>query len=226
MRKLLPSWFEPLFFIVLFGMAVFFTFSYHSGKGYFNWKSEIWADRAGAYIYLPATLYYHWDLKKCPQKMDEKTGFGFRYDTINQKIITKNTYGVSLLVSPFFIGLHFITKVFHIPQDWAFAPVYHRMADVAAVFYLALGLFFLRRFLSGYFSDQASFLTVFLMFAGTGLFYYATGSTIPPSLPDQRQTDGRYRHPSHDFPALPACPSYQWYPRHGSQRRGDRIPSI
>ncbi len=182
MRKLLPSWFEPLFFIVLFGMAVFFTFSYHSGKGYFNWKSEIWADRAGVYIYLPATLYYHWDLKKCPQKMDEKTGFGFRYDTINQKIITKNTYGVSLLVSPFFIGLHFITKVFHIPQDWAFAPVYHRMADVAAVFYLALGLFFLRRFLSGYFSDQASFLTVFLMFAGTGLFYYATGSTLMPPV--------------------------------------------
>lgn len=182
MKKILPPWLEPVFFIVVAGLAVFLSFSYHSGKGYFNWKSEIWSDKAGAYIYLPATFYYHWDLKQCPEKMDEKTGSGFRYDTISRKIITKTTYGISLLVSPFFIGVHLITKVFHIPQDWAFAPVYHRMTDMAAVFYLVLGLFFLRRFLAGYFSELPSFLTVFFLFAGTGLFYYSTGSGLMPPV--------------------------------------------
>lgn len=179
---MLPSWLEPVFFIVIFGLAIFLTFSFHSGKGYFNWKSEIWSDRAGYYIYLPSTFYYHWDQKQAPPKMDEKTGYGFRYDTVSNKILTDNTYGISLLLSPFFIGVHVITKIFHIPQDWAFAPIYHHMADFAAVFYLVLGLFLLRRFLSGYFSDQTSFLTVFLLFAGTGLFYYSVAATLMPQV--------------------------------------------
>ena len=182
MKKKLPAWLEPVFFIVLFSLAVNLSFSYHSGKGYFNWKSEIWSDRAGYYIYLPATFYYHWDLKKVPAKMDEKTGYGFRYDTVNHKILTENTYGISLLLSPFFIGVHFITKVFHIPQDWAFAPIYHHMADVAAVFYLVFGLILLRRFLLGYVSEPASYITVFLLFAGTGLFYYSIAASLMPPV--------------------------------------------
>ncbi|MCX6284404.1 MAG: hypothetical protein NTW31_09240 [Bacteroidetes bacterium] len=182
MKKQLPGWLEPVFFIVLFSLALNLSLSFHSGKGYFNWKSEIWSDRAGYYIYLPATFYYHWDLKQVPAKMDEKTGYGFRYDTLNHKILTDNTYGISLLLSPFFIGVHFITKVFHIPQDWAFAPIYHQMANVASVFYLVLGLILLRRFLCSYVSEQASFLTVFLLFAGTGLFYYSIAASLMPPV--------------------------------------------
>ncbi|MEI7491387.1 MAG: hypothetical protein WCK92_08315 [Bacteroidota bacterium] len=182
MKKKLPAWLEPVFFIVLFSIAVNLSLSFHAGKGYFNWKSEIWSDRAGYYIYLPATFYYHWDLKQVPAKMDEKTGYGFRYDTVNHKILTDNTYGISLLLSPFFIGVHFITKVFHIPQDWAFAPIYHHMADVASVFYLVLGLILLRRFLCSYVSEQASYVTVFLLFAGTGLFYYSIAASLMPPV--------------------------------------------
>ncbi|MCX6280894.1 MAG: hypothetical protein NTU51_02945 [Bacteroidetes bacterium] len=182
MEKKLPSWFETVFFIVILGLALFLSFNFHSGKGYFNWKSEIWSDRAGYYIYLPATFYYHWDLSKVPPKIDEKTGYGFRYDTVNHKILTDNTYGIALLLSPFFIGVHVITKVFHVPQDWAFAPVYHHMADFAAVFYLLLGLILLRRFLAHYVSNQASFLAVFFLFTGTGLFYYSVASTLMPPV--------------------------------------------
>ena len=178
MKKRFPSWLEPLFFILILGTALLITSRFHQGKGYFNWKSEIWSDKAGYYIYLPATLYYHWDLKACPQKMDERTGYGFVYEQSKGKIKTDFTYGVAFLLSPFFVATHSITKIAGIPQDWAFAPVYHKMADVASVFYLALGLFLLFRFLRKYFSERSSYITVLILFAGTGLFYYSVIDTL------------------------------------------------
>ena len=85
-------------------------------------------------------------------------------------------------MSPFFVGVHYITKIFHIPQDWAFAPVYHRMTDVAAVFYLILGLWFLRRFLLNYFGERTSFFTALFIFTGTNLFYYTMMDPVMPHV--------------------------------------------
>jgi hypothetical protein len=158
------------------------SLSYHARTGYFNWRSEFWADRVAAYIYLPATLYYHWDLRQCPPKMDERTGYGFSYDTARHKISTPATYGIAFLMSPFFVGVHYFTKIFHIHQDWAFAPVYHRMADIAAVFYLIAGLWFLRRFLLNYFSERTSFFTVLFIFTATNLFYYTVMDPVMPHV--------------------------------------------
>ena len=41
---------------------------------------QIWADRAGYYIYLPSFFMNHFDAKRCPEKIDEKTGYGFTLD--------------------------------------------------------------------------------------------------------------------------------------------------
>ncbi len=46
------------------------------------------------------------------------------------------------------------------------------MILVPGVFYLIIGLYFLFRFLRFYFSKKLSLITVFLLFAGTNLFYY------------------------------------------------------
>jgi len=169
----LPAWIEVFFFTLILGMALVLTFSYHSQKGHFNWRSEIWADRAGNYIFVPATLYYHWNLSECPPKMDSRTGYGFVYDTVKGKIRTGQSCGLAIPLAPFFVGVHFITKFAGIPQDWGFAPIYHSMVNVAAAFYLVFGLFFLYRFLRKYFSAAVSMITVFFMFAGTNLFYYS-----------------------------------------------------
>ena len=178
MKKAIPAWFQPVFFLVILVTALLLTCNFHKGKGYFNWRSEIWTDRAGYYIYLPATLYYHWDLKQCPPEMDGKTGYGFTYDYPNNKIYTKYTYGVAFLLSPFFVAVHYITKISGMPQDWAFAPIYHHMVDVGAVVYMVLGLFLLFRFLRMYFRELTSYLTVLLLFAGTNLFYYSIVDTL------------------------------------------------
>lgn len=172
-KRNLPAWVEAVFFTMILGLALVLTFSYHSQKGLFNWRSGIWAERAGNYIFVPATLYFHWNLSECPPKMDERTGYGFVYDTKTGKIRTDQSCGLAIPLVPFFIGVHFITRFTGIPQDWGFAPIYHHMVNVAAVFYLLLGLFFLFRFLRKYFSDLVSMLTVFFLFAGTNLFYYS-----------------------------------------------------
>jgi hypothetical protein len=177
-RKMFPAWFEVVFFTVILVVSLSLTWHFHKKFGYFNWKSEIWADRAGYYVFLPATFYYHWDLKKAPPNMDEKTGYGFVYDTKHNTISTKYSCGLAFPLAPFFITVHYIAKIFGIPRDDGFAPIFHHMVNVAAVIYLVLGLFFLFRFLRHYFSEPASYLGIFFLFAGTNLFYYAIADTL------------------------------------------------
>jgi len=59
---------EGIFFLVLLIVSLFLTFHIHRNNGYFNWKSEIWADRAGYYIYLPAFFMYHFDEKNARRR--------------------------------------------------------------------------------------------------------------------------------------------------------------
>ena len=181
-KRILHGWFEPVFFILVLGISLSLTFNFHKQLGFFNWKSEIWADRAGYYIFLPATFYYHWDLKQCPPKMDEKTGFGFVYDYQHGKIRSDYSCGLAFPLAPFFVAVHFITRISGIPQDWGFAPVYHRTVNVAAVVYLILGMFLLFRFLRKYYNSLTSYLTVFFLLAGTNLFYYSISDTLMPHV--------------------------------------------
>jgi len=99
---------EILFFLSLFIFSTTVTLKQHQGRGILNWQSEIWADMAGYYVYLPATFFYHFDASKTPPGIDEKTGYGFFLDRTHNKVVTGYFYGVSLLVSPFFFAGHVI----------------------------------------------------------------------------------------------------------------------
>jgi hypothetical protein len=169
---------EGLFFLVLTVASLFLTYQTHRNNGYFNWKSEIWSDRAGYYIYLPAFFMYHFDAKKCPEKIDEKTGYGFTLDYQKNTINTKYTYGVAFLLSPFFVASHMVSPILHKPGDAGFGPVYHRMIDVAAVIYLILGLWILKRFLKYYFESSVQYLILFFIYAGTNLLFYTIDDTL------------------------------------------------
>ena len=57
--------------------TVFLTLNRHSRTGIQNYHSEIWADKAGYYIYLPSFFIYNFDGKKLPKKIDTFTGNGF-----------------------------------------------------------------------------------------------------------------------------------------------------
>jgi hypothetical protein len=167
-----------LFYLSIFFLSILISFYCHKKSGYFNWKSDIWADKAGYYIYLPSFFMYHFDASKCPEKIDEKTGYGFTVDKENNKIITKYTYGVAALVAPFFVLARIVSPVFHIPGDAGFGTMFHWMVNLAAVFYLVLGLFFLKKFLAYYFKSFVSYILLILVYAGTNLLYYTVNEAL------------------------------------------------
>jgi len=164
--------FSRIFFIVILLGSLFLTFQIHRDREFFTWKSELWADRAGYYIYLPATFLYGFDAAKAPEKICEKTGDGFWIDDANNKIRTKYPLGEAILLSPFFLLTHVISLVFDLPEEGGFSPAYHWMIDVAAVIYLVLGLMLLKKVLQRYFSSAIQYLTLFFLYAGTNLYYY------------------------------------------------------
>ncbi len=169
---------EILFFLSLFLLSSVLTLTANQDRGIFNCNSEIWADRAGYYIYLPATFFYHFDANKSPQGIDGKTGYGFNIDHNNNKITTQYFYGVSFLVSPFFMIAHAVSAVTGKDELGGFSLIYNKVFNVAAVFYLVLGLFFLKKFLKNYFPEHLQYILILLTFLGTNLFFYSIVDTL------------------------------------------------
>jgi hypothetical protein len=166
------------FFLTLLVVSLFLTFKIHHGKGQYNFRSEIWADRAGYYIYLPALFIYHFDAKNCPEKIDERTGYGFVIDQKNNTINTKYNYGVAALVSPFFLVAYVMSPILNVADEGGFGLLYHKVINVAAVIYLILGLWFLKRFLSFYFTSALQYVILFFIYTGTNLLFYTVDNTL------------------------------------------------
>lgn len=171
-KKIIPF----AIFIGFAGLVLFLTFNKHSKSGYFNYHSEIWSDKTGYYVYLPSAFIFSFDPKKFPECIDKKTGDGFRLDYQQNKIRTKYTYGVAFLQMPFFLIAHVLSKPLNYERS-GFSPIYHWAINVAAVFYLILGIFFLFKFLSNYFNNRIVYYLIASIFLGTNLYYYAIDET-------------------------------------------------
>ncbi len=167
-----------LWFLLIFTSLATVSVLIHRQDGRFNWYSTIFSDKAGYYIYLPATLFFDFNPDKCPVRMDEKTGYGFYLDYSKHKIQTQYFYGVSFMLSPFFMAAHGISKIYGIDEEGGFSQLYHDAADVAGVFYLTLGLFFLFYFLKFYFRRPTIFVILTIIFLGTNLFDYGLSDTL------------------------------------------------
>lgn len=158
---------------LLFGLFIFLSLNWHSHSPKFTYHSEIWADRAGYHVYLPATFDYAFDPRAFPAGIDSLTGSGFSSDHSTNRIITKYPYGVALLQAPFYL----LGKVMR-PSPSAmpgYTPIDHAMIDIAASFYGAVGLVLLLIVLRRRSSWLAALLTVIFMLVGTNLLYYVIG---------------------------------------------------
>jgi len=161
------------FFYLLFCTSLALTWFFHKDATRFNDRHELWSDRAGYYIYLPATFFYHFDARRMPADLDIRTGGGFSIDSRRNKLDTKYIYGVALLASPFFIASGIVSRIAGYDSESGFSMIYMRMMALAAVVYLLLGLWFLKKFLDHYFQPFVSYFTVSAIFLGTNLFYYS-----------------------------------------------------
>jgi hypothetical protein len=168
--KSVQTW---LSFLVLF-LLVFLTLNRHSRSGVQNYHSEIWSDKAGYYVYLPAFFIYGFDVEQMPAEIDSKTGNGFRIE--GGKVKTKYTCGVALMQSPFFLICHYVTP--HMGYEASgFSLPYHKAIDLAAVFYTFFSLLLLFSILKRFCKETIALLTVGIIFFGTNFFYYSVFET-------------------------------------------------
>jgi hypothetical protein len=164
--------------LALGALLLFVTFNIHNNKVPLNYRSEIYADKAGYYVYLPALFLYDFSPEKFPEKLDSISGYGFLFAHTNpnktQKVVfTKYPCGVAIMDAPFFAVTHLYCKLKNLPTDGFSAP-YHRMRSLSAWFYPMLGIFLILLTIHKKTNIRPGILmggaTLFML--GTNLIYY------------------------------------------------------
>ncbi len=146
-----------------------------------NWGKERWkfvviSDGKGYYAYLPATIIYH-DLNLGffdtieKKYYDKDTRYDYRTGS-NGKVIDKYFCGVAVLQLPFFLVGHLMTEISGGVAD-GYSKWYMVMMCIGAIFYLGIGLLYLRKLLKmfGATNGKSAFVIAVIVF-GTNLFYY------------------------------------------------------
>ena len=87
--------------------------------------------------------------------------------------VIKTTMGLSILYSPFFFISHGLALISG-DSALGFSPIYKIGLLCSAVFYLFIGLFFLRKILRNYFSEKITAITILTTVLGTNLLNYST----------------------------------------------------
>ncbi len=166
-----------ILFILIYTCLCFLSIYRHKNIEPNSFRTEIWADRAGYYVYLPSMFIYNFSGKNFPQNIELQTGHGFSLK--KDKLITKYTYGVALLQLPFFIVADILSSASASTSRNGFSIYYQRSIDFASVFYLVLGLYFLFLSLKIYFGykNKTILITLLLLFFGTNLYYYSIVET-------------------------------------------------
>lgn len=148
----------------------------------FNWAGHrsgriIQTDGTGYYAYLPAIFIYK-DLNFrffddiASKNYHPNHAYDYRY-FYNNTPVNKYYAGTSLAIMPFFLIAHGISLLSGSPAD-GYSYFYMVMISLAAIFYLGLGLVFLKKILlnmKGSGEKLVSFILILIVF-GTNLFYY------------------------------------------------------
>ena len=150
-----------------------------------NWEKNdrvIEHDIHWYYAYLPAQFIYD-DIKliKSDYRFDKNY---YLFWTVNAdgKIIIKTTMGMSILYAPFFFVAHALASVSNYPEN-GFSEPYKFLLLISAIFYLFIGLDFLKKILRHYqFSDIHIAITILLIGLGTNLLAYSSQTAPMPHV--------------------------------------------
>lgn len=136
-----------------------------------DWRTFLWADQAGYFVYLPAHFIYDWNAQKIPYEFEAGTGYGFKLDTLNQKVRTKYPIGTALLQAPFFLVAHAYALIgTELPNGFSSPYIY--AVQLAGITWGSIGLFCLFGFLRRRINQRLALLVVGSIWLGTGLLYY------------------------------------------------------
>lgn len=168
---------DPTLALVFFSLLFFFFFAkasieFNDRIGLEDWKSDLRADAAGYYIYLPGTLHLGMRASSVSDSLLWKGGNGFHLDLQKDRIITKYTFGTALLQLPFYLVAESL-EGYGATDGWT--RTHHRAIEVAGVFYWTAGLLLfllaMRRWRPSV--TGVAVVTLACIAFGTNSFYYA-----------------------------------------------------
>lgn len=165
---------DKIIFILLFGFILFISLNRFSRHSRFDYHSQLWADKAGYQVYLPAFFYYDMDGSTMPDSIGYQTGTGF---TIKEdKIVTKYPLGVAVLHAPFFGVAAAIDAVQGETEYLGYTKNQHLATNWSSAFYAVIGFLFLFIISIKYWglSRRQAFLLLLLVVGCTNLLYYST----------------------------------------------------
>jgi len=169
-------YFGPVFFSLTLVLIIVFWVASNMNWGENRWHKLLKIDGVGYYNYLPAVFIYHdlnfefYDEVKNENPRPE-LDFAFKTKT-NSGIIDKYYSGTAICISPFFLSAHLLSHISgHSTDGYSF--YYLLGIQLAAFFYLILGLMFLSLILKAYqISNWNRALILLAVFFGSNLFYY------------------------------------------------------
>ena len=142
--------------------------------GLYNEKEKvIFEDVAIYYVYLPITFIYH---DYTAVSIDRKENHLIcTHSTAIGKRAIKYSMGMAVLYSPFFFIAHAYSHLFNL-DTLGYGMPYQLALLLSSIFYLFIGLLFLRKVLLMYFSQMVTSITLIVMVIGTNLLQYTTYS--------------------------------------------------
>lgn len=155
--------------LILFFINVYTVFNLK------HWQKEnrvIVTDVIDYYGYLPATFIYgDVTLTNPTNKINSYTPIFWYHTTPEGKKVFKTSMGMAFIYAPFFFVAHIFASFTDAVADGYSTP-YKFAICMSSLFYILIGLIFLRKTLLHFFSAKITAITLLLIGLGTNLFYY------------------------------------------------------
>jgi hypothetical protein len=127
-------------------------------------------DVVSYYSYLPATFIYDDVTLQAPnEKYQEYDHTFWLIDLGDGKQLIKTSMGMSIMYAPFFAIAH-ITALFGDAEPSGFSTPYRVALTLSSIFYLFLGLLYLKKILKQFFSEVTTAIT--LLFAVNSYIFH------------------------------------------------------
>jgi hypothetical protein len=141
------------------------------------WKHEggvVRFDVVHYYSYLPATFIYDDVTLEHPNENFQKFNHIFWHLNTEGPKVCKTTCGMSILYAPFFALSHVYCLLTGDFEPGGYSPPYLFGIGISGVFYLLIGLLFLRKFLRLYFEDKIVAIALICIALGTNVYCFTS----------------------------------------------------
>ncbi|MGW8314977.1 MAG: hypothetical protein ACWGNV_05200, partial [Bacteroidales bacterium] len=176
-KRSLPQLAIVMVMAVLLGTML----SYHAwNRSKPNERGVIKWDVISYYSYLPAAFIYGdvtLGFLDDPAFNNDNKFWPYQLENGNRLIQT--SMGLSILYAPFFFMAHALAPLFGQARD-GFSNIYQFFLVFGTLFYVCIGLIFMRKILLRYFSQVATAVSLLVIPLGTNLFYYSVHEAAMP----------------------------------------------